>query len=245
MATTVILGGGIIGLSTAYYLARHQPGSSIHLVDASPELFASASGSAGGFLAKDWFPPALEALGALSYEAHRKLAEREGGREKWGYTRTVALSYEARGRRPDARRGEDWLLEGTSRVGIVRERGEKEGEVPAWLRRVDGDAVSVVDDGEGTALVDPLKLCQFLLGKCRAAGVRVHHPATALSVGADVRGELAHVRIGYTDSSAETELPATRLLLCAGAWTPQVFASLFRGATVAVPVGRLGGHSLV
>ncbi|PNY26071.1 Uncharacterized protein TCAP_03994 [Tolypocladium capitatum] len=245
MATTVILGSGIIGLSTAYYLSQHQPGSSIHLVDASPELFASASGYAGGFLARDWFPPAAADLGALSYDEHRKLAEREGGREKWGYTRSVTVSYEPRGPRADGKRGEDWLLEGTSRVGIVKDRGKKDGEAPGWLRRVDGDALSVVDDGEGTALVDPLKLCRFLLQRCKAAGVQVHHPATALSIGTDVRGELANVCIGYTDSSAETEFPATRLLLSAGVWTPQVFASLFKGATAAIPVGRLGGHSLV
>ena len=73
----------------------------------------------------------------------------------------------------------------------------------------------------------------------------MHHPATALSVKADVRGELANVCIGYTDSSSETEIPATRLLLSAGAWTPQVFASLFKGANVNVPITSLGGHSLV
>lgn len=92
---------------------------------------------------------------------------------------------------------------------------------------------------------DPLKLCQFLLAKCQAAGVHVHHPATALSITTDVRGELASVRIGATDSSAETEIPATRLLLSAGAWTPQVFASLFENASVSIPVGSLAGHSLV
>jgi glycine/D-amino acid oxidase-like deaminating enzyme len=53
--TTIILGCGIIGLSTAYFLS--ESGStdpkSIHLVDASPELFRCASGLAGGFLAAD------------------------------------------------------------------------------------------------------------------------------------------------------------------------------------------------
>ncbi|KJZ74855.1 hypothetical protein HIM_05764 [Hirsutella minnesotensis 3608] len=245
MATTVILGSGIIGLSTAYYLSRHQPASSIHLVDSSSELFASASGFAGGFLAKDWFHPHSSELGALSFEAHRDLAEKHGGREKWGYSRTVTVSYEPRGRQPNGRRGEDWLLEGTSRVGLVRDKAEKHGEVPSWLRRVEGDAVSVVDDGEGTAIVDPLKLCQFLLDECKAAGVQVHHPATALSVGTDVRGELARVRIGYTDSSTEIDIPASRLVVCAGAWTPQVFASLFPGAGARIPVASLGGHSLV
>jgi glycine/D-amino acid oxidase-like deaminating enzyme len=53
--TTVILGSGIIGLSTAYYLSESgiTDPKSICLVDASPELFRCASGLAGGFLAAD------------------------------------------------------------------------------------------------------------------------------------------------------------------------------------------------
>jgi glycine/D-amino acid oxidase-like deaminating enzyme len=53
--TTIILGCGIIGLSTAYFLSGsgNTDPKSIHLVDASPELFRCASGLAGGFLAAD------------------------------------------------------------------------------------------------------------------------------------------------------------------------------------------------
>ena len=135
MATTVILGSGIIGLSTAYYLAEHQPGSSIHLVDASTELFSSASGFAGGFVAKDWFQPAVASLGALSFREHQKLAEREEGRENWGYSRTVTVSYEP----------------GSGRLDRVDSK--QDGEIPPWLRRSESDAVSVMDDGSGTAIV--------------------------------------------------------------------------------------------
>lgn len=35
------------------------------------------------------------------------------------------------------------------------------------------------------------------------------------------------------------------MLFAAGAWTPQVFSSLFNRATVKIPVAPLGGHSLV
>ncbi|TKA72837.1 hypothetical protein B0A55_06047 [Friedmanniomyces simplex] len=50
----VILGGGIIGFSIAYYLSQdpHYKGR-IHVVDAADRLFESASGYAGGFLARD------------------------------------------------------------------------------------------------------------------------------------------------------------------------------------------------
>jgi hypothetical protein len=52
---TVILGAGIIGLCTAYYLSQsgHTKPESIHLVDSSERLLHCASGFAGGFLAAD------------------------------------------------------------------------------------------------------------------------------------------------------------------------------------------------
>jgi hypothetical protein len=116
MPSTVILGSGIIGLSTAYYLARltetdtditPKPTDSqnastsaaspsetheIHLVEPSPELFASASGNAAGFLAKDWFATTVAPLGEFSFDLHRKLAEEHGGREKWGWSESVSYS---------------------------------------------------------------------------------------------------------------------------------------------------------
>lgn len=55
MGDTVILGSGIVGVSTAYYLSHsgNTKPESIHLVDPIAELFHCASGFAGGFLAKD------------------------------------------------------------------------------------------------------------------------------------------------------------------------------------------------
>ena len=92
MAQTVINGSGIIGLSTAYHLSKHQPGPTIHLVDSSAELFASASGFAGGFLVKGWFESASAPLGRLSFEEHARLAEEAGGAEKWGYAKSVTVA---------------------------------------------------------------------------------------------------------------------------------------------------------
>lgn len=53
--STVIIGAGIIGCATAYYLANsgYTKPQTIHLVESSPELFASASGKAAGFCAPD------------------------------------------------------------------------------------------------------------------------------------------------------------------------------------------------
>ncbi|KAF5677534.1 FAD dependent oxidoreductase [Fusarium heterosporum] len=242
MASTVIVGSGIIGIATAYYLSEHQPGSSIHLVDSSKELFASASGYAGGFLARDWFHPDLASLGVLSFDEHEKLARQYNGRDKWLYAKSVTVNYELPKKKPTRRGGQDWLREGTSRTDLVEEKGQvTDRNSPPWLRRVKGDALSLVDNGEGTAVL----LCQFLLERCRAAGVRIHKPAVVLNVGADCHDELSYVRIGYTDCSSETNIPATRVLVCAGAWTPSVLESMFPGSYINIPIVGLAGHSLV
>jgi glycine/D-amino acid oxidase-like deaminating enzyme len=154
MASTVIVGSGIIGIATAYYLSEHQPGSSIHLVDSSAELFASASGYAGGFLARNWFHADLASLGALSFDEHEKLAKQYNGHERWLYAKSVTVNYELPRRKPKGFGGQDWLREGTSRADLVEDKGEvRDKNSPPWLRRVKGDTLSLVDNGEGTAVL--------------------------------------------------------------------------------------------
>ena len=150
MSTTIILGTGIIGVSTAFYLSQSQTPSSIRLVEPSPTLFASASGYAAGFLAKDWFSPSVAAVGALSFEEHRRLAEEYGGRDKWGYMKSSGLSYTAGRRISKHGIEDDWFREGGSRadgVAVSEFSGGEDG-VPRWLRRGQGDTVeSISEDG--------------------------------------------------------------------------------------------------
>jgi glycine/D-amino acid oxidase-like deaminating enzyme len=162
MTTTIILGTGIIGLSAAFYLSQSpstQPPGTIHLVEPSPTLFASASGFAAGFLAKDWFSPSVSALGALSFEEHRRLSEEYGGREKWGYMRSSGVSYTAGrpGRGKKGGRGDDWLRHGGSRadgMGVeVNESVEEDAGVPGWLKRGEGDNVERVTEEGSVAQV--------------------------------------------------------------------------------------------
>lgn len=151
--STVILGSGIIGLSTAYYLSDLVDPDSIHLVDSSPCLFASASGHAGGFLAADWFSPAVAELGKLSFAEHKRLAEQFGGREKWGYLPGSGLNYvplEAIGNK----RGDDWLRDGTSRAQVANaevERVDNES-IPTWLNHHQG-TIEVIGEVASTAVV--------------------------------------------------------------------------------------------
>jgi glycine/D-amino acid oxidase-like deaminating enzyme len=105
----VVVGGGIAGITTAYYLATHpkRPSGSKVTVIEGTKVAAGASGYSGGFLAKDWHGSAtsstlcktkplisintaltISGLSAMSYDLHKELSDNFGGAEKWGY-RTV------------------------------------------------------------------------------------------------------------------------------------------------------------
>jgi len=93
---------------------------------------------------------------------------------------------------------------------------------------------------------DPLKLSHFLLEKCIEGGVSLHHPAVAISLQTDgLRNEIASVRIAESRSDIETDIPCTRIIITAGAWSPCVFETLFPTSKFKLPVSSLAGHSLV
>ena len=242
----VILGAGIIGVSTAYYLSQHQDPTTIHIVETSPELFSSASGFSGGFLAKDWFSPRVSDLGAFSFEEHRLLAEQHNGKEKWGYSPAICLSYYASEEaRKNQKRGDDWLRDGTSRADAAPVVLDSESnKTPTWLRRNEGDQIELISAEGTTAQVDPLRLCRFLLEESMKRGVKLHQPAKAVSVKTE-KGVLAGVRIVNVKTGVETELPCKRLIITAGCWTGEVFQTLFPKSSVQIPIKSLAGHSLV
>ncbi|KAF1978371.1 FAD dependent oxidoreductase [Bimuria novae-zelandiae CBS 107.79] len=240
---TVIIGAGIIGLSTAYYLSRSgstKP-ESIHLVDASAELFRCASGFAGGFLAKDWFAPSSASLGALSFRLHKDLADAHDGRRTWGYGASTGISLSQDTESAVGGSGEDWLADGTSRAEAAREQKVVGGKGPVWLKAKEG--LEVISQEGTVAQIDPLRFSQWLLERCKEKGVRVHHPAKVISVSKDADNVLDGVRISKDGS--ETELPCTRLVLASGAWSPRVFSTLFPKSSTKIPVSALAGHSLL
>lgn len=137
---TVIVGAGIVGLCTAYYLStsgRTEP-QSIHLVDSSADLFCCASGFAGGFLAADWFAPSSASLGTLSFKLHKHLAHAHDGRRNWGYAASTGISLSQDTESAVGGSGEDWLADGTSRAQAAREDRVIGQQGPVWLRPKEG-----------------------------------------------------------------------------------------------------------
>jgi glycine/D-amino acid oxidase-like deaminating enzyme len=228
MTNTVIIGSGIIGLSTAIYLSEspRSQAQNIHLVEASPELFHYASGLAGGFLAEDCslvprgyshtfqliylltgFAPAVAPVGALSFRLHRELAEKYGGAERWGYSRGTAASLtrnQKSASKPGAR-GEDWIRDGGSRAaasGIINEFVT--GVEPLWLTKEIGNDLEVVSEEGTVAQVDPKRLCRFLLDAYLERGVKLYRPAKVVKADKNVRDKLSGVRMA-TDNGDEVD----------------------------------------
>ena len=160
----VIVGSGIIGISTAYYLShltlKENPTAisngdaqdterehHIHLVDPTPVLFEHvASGKAGGFLARNWFPSSTAELGALSFDLHKELAEKFDGRKKWGWSQSAVINLDVtgspkKGGKKGLGEGWDWIKSGESRAaaaGSTEDEDEELEEYPPWLNNFTG-----------------------------------------------------------------------------------------------------------
>ncbi|KAK4863144.1 hypothetical protein LT330_001922 [Penicillium expansum] len=245
--STVILGGGIIGASTGYYLSANQTEGEIHIVEQSPELFTAASGYAAGFLARDWFDSSLAPLGAMSFDLHHELATTQGGEKKWGFMKGTAFNLDTVAQRQrGGPRGDDWLRTGTSRAETSA--GSEDitpVEFSEWLTMQKEGIVEKISQGETVAQVDPLRLSQFLINGAVSRGVKLHNPAQATAVIKDGKDMITGVKIVSLDSKKESIIPCTNLVLSMGPWTPRALRDLFPSSQVLFDISPLAGYSLV
>lgn len=139
--------------------------------------------------------------------------------------------------------GYDWLRAGSSRAEAAGFHEFREGSGPAWLTKSTGDKLEIISEDETVAQVDPLRLSQWLLDESLKRGVKLLYPARAVAIVENGDGAISSVRIDK--NGKEIELPCSRLIITAGAWTPKVFADLFPKSSTKIPVTSLAGHSLV
>jgi glycine/D-amino acid oxidase-like deaminating enzyme len=164
---TLIVGGGVIGTSIAYYLAGR--GADVIVIERSA-IACAASGKSGGFLAMDWCDgTSLMHLARRSFTLHAELAEGRGG--EWGYRRMTTYS------------------------GIMDRSSASRRAGPAWVSpniSINGQLGSVAS----TAQVQPAAFTTGMMraAKARGAELRLGNVTGLLCrgggvVGVDVQGE--------------------------------------------------------
>ncbi len=144
----VICGGGVIGASIAYFLARR--GAAPIVVDRTG-VACAASGKSGGFLALDWCDGTpLGPLARRSFALHMELAAAHT--EDWGFRRLDTLGVVT-----------------SARTDISRYQREP---APPWL----GAAAAVharIGSTESTAQVDPGAFTHAMMRAAMADGARL------------------------------------------------------------------------
>ncbi|KZT60437.1 FAD dependent oxidoreductase [Calocera cornea HHB12733] len=198
----VIIGGGVIGSSTAYYLTRHPAFNSaeiaIHIVEAS-FIAAGSSGKGGGFLAEDWHQPYTASLGKLSFRLHDELAQEYGGDKLWGYRRMKTLNLEINALGPASKKTKS--LAGSE-----------------WLGKVED--ISVIGDTKTTGQVTPYQLTTFLVERAMEKGVKV---SIAMADGMQFEEDGSPKAVLATDEFGEKyTFPATDVVFAAGPWTGEL-----------------------
>ncbi|KAF2462293.1 putative FAD dependent oxidoreductase [Lineolata rhizophorae] len=243
----VVVGGGIIGSTTAYFLSRHpsyDPSKdNITLLEAS-KIAGGASGKAGGLLAT-WAYPA--ALVPLSFRLHRELADAHDGRERWGYREVNCGQVDCKGRaiekvekksKDGAKEGSSVSLEKRSAAALKKLKGAGVPEDLDWL---DADAVNYYESMSGpgeTAQVHPYLFTTSMAKLAEEKGVKIELGAMVKSINTTSTSEKAVESVMYStpDSDAPKTILASIVVLAAGPWTSRVWPS--------APITALRAHSV-
>ncbi|KAI6018356.1 FAD dependent oxidoreductase [Pisolithus marmoratus] len=245
----VIIGGGIIGCTTAYYLSRHPLYNSettkIIVLEASAYGVAQgASGKAGGLVAK-WAYPAE--LVDISFPEHVRLAKEHDGVDRWGFRFVECGTWEGVGedlkRDPGSgvgKGGKQKSLEKTLGVGWNAHAGGINNRHPEglnWIKEELTTSYAPMDPTtglEGTAQVHPYLFTTSMMELAAEKGVKLWR-GSATRIGIE-SGRVTGVR--YTDPTdgQENFIPATHVILAAGAWSPLLLSSL--------PVSATRAHSV-
>ncbi|KZT28270.1 FAD dependent oxidoreductase [Neolentinus lepideus HHB14362 ss-1] len=221
----IVIGGGIVGCTTAYYLSHHPSYSpettTITLLEASVNGAAQgASGKAGGLVAKWAYPRELV---DISFEEHKRLAEMHDGAGKWGWRFTGCGTWEGRGevfnesdepgtgvgKGGERRSLEKTLgLDSSSTSSKSTRRAKGLPDDLTWVKESLTSSYTPMAPTNDTAQVHPYLFTTSMLELAKEKGVQfVAAKATAI------------------------DIPSTHVIVTAGAWSPYILPSLPISAT--------------
>lgn len=241
----VIIGGGIIGVCSAYYLSERYKGK-ITLIEQN-DIASCASGKAGGFLAKDWYTSQLQSLGDLSFKLHDDLNKLYNGERNWQYRKLKSSNVLVKALKglDDRKPKPNVALENLEDIEEFRPRppASSDGVTDInWIfkpsKSEDKNARGVilhelVSDEDTTAQVDPYKFTKFIFNECVKNGVEYIKSSPK-----SIENETIHL-------DNYTQVKFSKLLLCAGPWTSSLFETLFPFCDYQLPIDNLPGYSLI
>ncbi|CAD6904892.1 unnamed protein product [Tilletia controversa] len=232
----VVVGGGVIGAATAYYLASH-PGrhaARITVCETSYLIAPGASSKSGGFLASDWHDHGTASLAALSFRLHSELAEEHDGEARWAYRRLKTYEADIDNTIPPQHHD-------------VRELD--------WIDpRVLASELDLLGDESTTAQVTPGLLSIFLLEHARdRLDVDLLLGTAVRSIHTGDDGRVTSLTVSR-EGDVVDEIQATDIIVCAGPWTGAFFkvaidpTSPLQRLPFVKTASRIGGqraHSIV
>lgn len=229
----VIVGGGIIGCTTAYYLTHHSSlRPKVTLIEASVHGPAQgASGKAGGLVAKWAYPKELV---KISFPEHERLANEHNGKDRWGWRYVECGSWEGRSTTSSFSPSQPKDIKNLEKkLGLPGDDAPSPREKPRakhlpedlnWVHEELTDGYAPMAKEKETAQVHPYLFTTSMFELAKEKGLRyIHGSATkVLSSSGTVTG------VEYRDSSTSetTVVDATHVLIAAGAWSPRVVPQL-------------------
>ncbi|KAF8635704.1 hypothetical protein AX15_000328 [Amanita polypyramis BW_CC] len=236
----VIIGGGIIGCTTAYYITRHPSydrSTKITILEASANGVAQgASGKAGGLVAIWAYPKELV---EVSFREHVKLAEEHDGANRWGWRYVNCGSWEGRGELPS---GVDDLETGVGKggsrkslektLGLDLDNAQKQARSSKnrlakglpddllWAREDLAEHYAAMAPAGATAQVHPYLFTASMLELAMSNNVSLIKGCVKSITKAD--GRVTGVE--YVDAGARSakHITATHIVLAAGPWSSRL-----------------------
>ncbi|KAF8843475.1 FAD dependent oxidoreductase [Paxillus ammoniavirescens] len=250
----VIIGGGIIGCTTAYYISRHplySPSTtSITVLEASAHgISQGTSGKAGGLIAKWAYPRELV---DISFPEHVKLAKEHNGKERWGWRFVECGNWEGRGEDLTSEIGSG-VGKGGKRKSLEKKLGLDHEPEPGlqsgssrrvqtghpddlnWVKEHLTDSYSPMSAPDGTAQVHPYLFTTSMMDLAAEKGATLLR-GSVTSIERE-EGQVSGVRYRDPTDNSSKFLPATHVILSAGAWSPSIIPSL--------PISATRAHSVV
>ncbi|KAF2261849.1 nucleotide-binding domain-containing protein [Lojkania enalia] len=229
---TVILGAGVIGLSTAYQLAlafeaagktrtgnSNSRGPKIVVVEPAKHISPGASGTATGGLGDFGFGTETAALGKLSYITIQATADKFNGKTVFGYSDQAVYRVTPEGFTETPKPPNDW--------GPGPPTDKPLSDLPDWIEPKKNWTVQLLAGAPHGAHLDPGLYCKFLYEESKKLGVHFIFNANVTSVNAHPALKLfTSVQVQKYDGPRLT-IWCRSIVIAAGPWSGRVYSSLF------------------